>query len=644
MRRANRRKWFVGVIILFVVFSFVVAIFAIWGGAATMSDPSGLGWAARVDGVDIPISELERLRQQMVGEFQQTMGASFDPDVAYLSVYRQAAVQLISMELAYAYATRIGLSASDEEVSTAIHRAPVFQRQGRFIGRAEYINELRARGYSPELDEPAMRRELVTAKLRSFVESLVTISDAEVERAFAERGETAEGDHVIFKLSDYEVAAQPNDAQVRSWYEEHPASYMTPERRRASYVLIERAPIIASLSISDDDARRFYDENKTRYATPAQRRASHILFRVEQNASPEEVSQVEERAAAVLAEIRGGANFAEMARQHSEDSVTAAGGDLGWFGEGRMVPEFERAAFALTDGQVSELVRTKFGFHIIQMTGSREAGTQPFDEVKDSIKQDMGIRQAQDKMQDIAVQLRARLDQQVSSFEGTAAEMGHTVKDTGLFGRDEALGPLGVQPRAAHEAFQMTVGGISQAIPVTDGLLVMRLEEIRPPDRAPLASVIEQVRKDWVRGQAFAKARAAAAGIVAAGFDGFKDAADKKKVVVVTHDEFSRATAPPEFNQTILDAIFSGPAGRLVGPLDGEDGVIVVKVLKKGPSTEDERIATRARLAADLRNEALQSTYQSLLQTVARKASIEENEQLWREIERRAPSPRPGQG
>ncbi len=637
MRRARQKRWLLGIIILPVVFSFVVAIFAIWGGAATMSDPTGLGWAARVDGVEIPVSELERLRQQMASEFKETMGDAFDADAMTVEVYRQAAVQLISMELAYAYATRIGLSATDEEVDRAIHQAPVFQRQGRFIGSAEYRNELRSRGYSPELYETAMRRELVTAKLRGFIESLVTVSEADVQEALRERGETAEADHVLFPLTDYEGNAQPGDAQVAAWFEEHRADYTTPERRRASYVLIERAPILASLQVSEDDARSFYEENQTRYAAPAQRRASHILFRVERSASPEEVTQVEERAAAVLAEIRTGADFSEMARQHSEDDVTPPGGDLGWFGQGRMVPEFDQAAFSLADGDVSDLVRTEFGFHIIMMTGSRQAGTQPFDEVRDSIMQEMGFRQAQDRMQEQAGQLRKKLDQQVSSFEATAAELGLSVRDTGLFSREEPLGALGVQPRAAMEAFQMSVGSMSSALPVTEGLLVMRLEEVRPPEPSPLASVADQVKKDWIRAQALGKARAAAAGIVTAGFDGFKDAADKKKVPVVTHDEFTRATAPAEFSDSILDAILSGGAGRLVGPLDAPDGVVVVKVLKRGPATEEERASTRARLAADLRNEALQSTYQALLQTVARGAAVQENEQLWAQIQDRAP-------
>lgn len=342
MRRANRRKWFVGVIILFVVFSFVVAIFAIWGGAATMTDPTGLGWAAKVDGVEIPVSELERLRQQMASEFQQTMGDSFNADAMHLEIYRQAAVQLISLQLAYAYATRIGLTASDVEVERAIKEAPVFQRQGRFIGRDQYLNELRARNYSPETFEESMRREIVTSKLRGFVESLVTISEADIQRALREKGETAEADHVLFKLSDFPAAGTPTEAQARAWFEEHPQDYRTPERRRASYVLIERAPILATIQVSDDDAKRFYDENKARYATPAQRHASHILFRLEESASPEEVAQVEQRAAAVLAEIRGGADFAEMARQHSEDNITPPGETSAGSGRGAWSPNSRR--------------------------------------------------------------------------------------------------------------------------------------------------------------------------------------------------------------------------------------------------------------------------------------------------------------
>ncbi len=632
MRRANRQKWFVGIIVLFVVFAFIVSVFAIWGGAATLDDPTGFGWAARVDGVEIPVVELERQRQQLQNAYQNLLGDQFELDTYGFTLYRQAADQLISQELAFTYATRIGLTAADEEIARTIRTAPIFQRAGRFIGRDQYINELRSRGYDPEMYEAAVRRQITTDKLRDYVSTLTVIPHDEVEKAWRDRGQTAEVDYVIFRSADYEPSEEPGEAVMRRWFEDHRDDYLTPERRRITHAIIERDPVIASIQVTDEECRAFYDENRDRYAISDQRRASHILFKVSREAPEAEAAEVERSARAVLDEIRGGADFEEMARTHSEDTATPPGGDLGWFDRGSMVPEFEQAAFSLPEGQVSDLVRSQFGYHIIRVTGRREAGLRPFEEVRDSIRQQLSFRRAQERLDQLGRELRDRIDLQATSFEATAAEMGYSVGDSGLFARDEPIGTLGIQPRAALEAFRMAVGDVSQPLPVTQGLLVFRLEEIASPQPAAFEDVTDRVRTDWKTSRALERSRAEARGVADAGFEGFKEAADRKKAEILSRDEFTRSTAPTDFSDATLDAIFSAEAGTVVGPVDAVNAVAVVKLLKRGPASPEDRAAARDRLVDDLREEATDRAWRALLQTASRKASIEENPALWEQI------------
>jgi peptidyl-prolyl cis-trans isomerase D len=426
MRRANRRKWFVSLFVLAIVFSFIIGVFAIWGGAASGGATAGPNaWVARVDDTEISLRDLDRHRQLVEAQYRRFLGEQFDQQTAGVDFDRIALSQLIGQALAYNEATRLGLNPTNQEIGEAIKTSPVFQRDGRFIGREQYVNELRARGYDVAEYEREIGKELAVDKLRSLMGSIVRIGDDDVQRAYHQEGESAEIDYVIFKQSDQPAGAEPTEREIQAYHASHASHYMTPERRRGSYVLIDRDPLMQSASsqVSDDDVKKHYEQNRdTMFTSPEQRRASHILFKVPPGGG--DTSAIEARARGVLEQIRAGGDFAELAKTNSEDSSAAQGGDLGWFGRGRMVPEFENAAFSLPEGQVSDLVKSQFGYHIIKVTGSRPAGARPLEEVKDQIRQQLAFSKAQEILDQKSTEFSQKLGQQVSSFESTAAEMG----------------------------------------------------------------------------------------------------------------------------------------------------------------------------------------------------------------------------
>jgi peptidyl-prolyl cis-trans isomerase D len=639
MRQANRRKWFLYMLILPVVFSFVLAIFAIWGGAADMggatTGPSA--WIARVDGTEISMRDLSRHRQVIESQYRRLYGDQFEQLAANVNLDQVALTQLLGQALAYNEAVRLGLKPTDEEVGEAIKSAPVFQRDGRFIGREQYITELRARGYDVAEYEREIGKELAVDKLRSVVGSIVQIGDADVERAFREEGESAEVDYVVFQQSAGESGPEPSERDLRAHYEANRSKYMTPERRRASYALIDRDPLMqaASAQVSDDDIQRHYDQNRdTMFTSPEQRRASHILFKIPPGQA--DTSAIETRARGVLEQIRGGGDFAELARANSEDSSASEGGELGWFGRGRMVPEFENAAFTLPEGQVSDLVKTQFGYHIIKVTGSRPAGARPLSEVKDQIRQQLSFSKAQELLDQKSTEFSAKLAQQVSSFETSASELGLTVKDTGLVASGDPIQDLGPAPSASEEIFRLQQGATSGPIRVNQGILFARLVEISAPQPAPFETVKDRVKTDLVAERAREKARAAARELAAASFERFKEVADAKKLEVKSTGDFTRASAPPTFTEPARDAVFSARPGTVIGPLDLTDGVTVVKVIKRGPSTPGETDRLKSMLREQLVQRERDSAFRALLTRLQREASIESNEQALGELRRAA--------
>ena len=635
MRAANRRKWFVWTVILFVVLSFVIAIFAIWGGAASgKSLITGNVWLARVDGREITASEVDRQQRFVENQYRQFLGDQFDQQAASFNFPRVALNQLLSQSLAYGEASRLGLQPSKKEVAEAIVNAPVFRRNGRFIGREQYLNELRGRGYDVTEYEREVEQQIAVDRLRELVGTMVAVSDDELDKAWKDEGESAEVDYVLLRESDFKPAGDPSDKEIEAWYRDHRASFTTGEKRRASYVLIERDPLVKSVDIPEGDIQGFYEKNKDKmYRRPEERRASHILFKA---APGTEDPALRSKAQQVLDKVKAGGDFAQLARENSEDSTAADGGDLGWFGRGRMVPEFEQATWALPQGGVSDLVRTQFGWHIIKMTGERPAGVTPLEEVRDQIRQQLGFGKAQELLTTKAGEFKAKLDSQTSSMESLAAELGYAVKDTGLFAKTDQLGELGYAPQAAEEIFRLKPSEVTGPVNIGRGVVFAKLLDIKQPEPAPLDTIKDKVREDLLKTRARDKARSAAAEIVAAGSSGFKEAADKKKLEVKSTGEFTRATAPADFGDDVKKSIFTHNADDLLGPLDGPEGILVVKMIKRGPQSPTEIEQRKAQLRNQLAQRRREDAFGALLQRVQRSAGIEYNEVALEELNRRS--------
>jgi len=639
MRAANRRKWFVWTVILFVVMSFVIAIFAIWGGAATGgATAGGQTWVARVGDTTVSAQDFERNRQQVEAYYRERLGDQFDSIASQLNFDQIALSQLLGQALAYTEAARLGLVPGEQEVADAIVNAPIFQRNGRFIGQEQYLYELRGRGYDVEQYERQVARELAVDKLHELVGTMASASDAEVEKAFAEKGQTAEVEYVVFKEADFKTASEPTPREIEAHHGSHRSDYMTAEKRNAAYVLIEREPLVRFVEIPEAEIQKKYDKDKdSRYSTPDQRRASHILVKVPEGAAPLEVEVQRAKAESLLAQVRSGGDFAQIARDNSEDVSSATqGGDLDWFGRGRMVPEFEQSVFSLNEGQVSDLVRSQFGFHIIKLTGIRAAGTRPLEEVRDQIRQQLGFGKAQELLTKKSDELSARLAQQASSFEGTAAELGYTVKQTGPIAKGEALGEMGPVPQASEEIFRLKMSETSGPIATPRGVMFARVIDILQPELAPLDTVRERVKSDLLASRTRAAARAAALQVASAGADGFKTAADKAKVEVKSTGQMTRSSAPSAFNDEVKNAIFSSRAGEVKGPLDAPEGVVVVKVLKRGPEGPEEIAQLKATLRSEILERKKEDAFGALLQRLQKATPPEINPEVMESLSRRA--------
>jgi peptidyl-prolyl cis-trans isomerase D len=619
-------------VVLGVSFTFVVTIFAVWGGGVTDGVQGAPDWIAMVDGERIPSAEFQQRRATMERNLrEQLTGQQLDEETLGALVDQQALGSMLSLFLAQREADRAGLRVVPGEVSETIVNMPLFQRDGRFVGLKTYRDFLRVQGLDLAAFEEQLARELAADKIRLALFSIANVDDTELERRYRGEVERFDVDYVFLADADYAPKGQPGDADLRRWYGEHPDDYMTEETRNASFVLFDREARATAMQIPEEELRQTYESLRaSRYTHGEQRRASHILFRLDPAASPDEEDEKEAAANDLLAALRSGSDFAEMARQHSEDSGSApSGGDLGYFERGSMVPEFEEAAFSSPVGEISDVVKTGFGFHIIKTTDNRPAGSRTFEEVREEIRRDLAVQRAQEEIRQAADAFTTSLALQASSFQATAAEMGHSVEQTGLFSRRQPAGRLGRLPLAEDAIFSLDAGASSAPVTVPQGIAVFLLEEIREPQPEEFESVKEAVAEDVTQSQSRERARNAAERIRGRSGD-LKSRISGGDLEARSLAAVTRSQSMPPLTDVAKEGAFAAPLGSVIGPFDTAGGLLVLEVTRRSPSTPAEEALERDALRQRILDEEEVVIYQSLMARLQKTSSIELNRGLLR--------------
>jgi peptidyl-prolyl cis-trans isomerase D len=546
---------------------------------ATGRSQSRAGEVAWVEGKPITSQEFLRIYRAQEQQYRQQLGGQFSPDLMrQLGFDNLVLRQLVQNQILLLEAERQGLSVTDQEISEFIVSFPAFQSEGKFIGREAYLNFLAQRSMSAPQFEQQMREDLLVQKLQSLVTDGVVVSDADLEEEYRRRNEKLHLEYVFVPKSEFEGQAQVTDEEARQTFDSDPKKYERPIQRKVRFITLTPQLFAASVSVSDREIERYYQQNSSRYETGEQVSASHILFKVEAGADEEAVRK---KAEAVLAEAKAGADFAELARKYSEDTGSAAnGGDLGLFGRNQMVPEFEAAAFALQEGQLSDLVRSTYGFHIIKLTGKQAAFVRSLDSVKDEIRNALTQEKAREKMDDAVASAAEKL--RISgSVDALSAEYPVLVpQETAFFGRGDFLPQLGNSPEATKAAFENEVGKVSSSIRLGNGYAFVQVLEERPAGIPDFEEVKEKVKSQLKERKVMDLARAKAESLREKLLN---EGPEKAGIELLSTESFFRGGQLPEAGRSpaVNARAFSLPTGELSAPLSADNGFVLVRVLSK---------------------------------------------------------------
>jgi peptidyl-prolyl cis-trans isomerase D len=587
------------------------------------------GVVASIDGREITVGQFRREYQQQVQSMRRAYGGNLDERILrQLGIEQRVVQQLIEQEAALAEANRLGLTVSDAEVRARILAYPAFQENGQFVGDQRYrqILQMADPPLRPADFEEQVRRSLTISKLQAALTDWVTLSEAEVTAEYKRRNEKVKLAVVSFPADRFRAEATVGDDEIKKEFEQHKDTYRIPEKRKIKYALIDTTAIRQRMVATPQDVQRYYDDNAERYTTPEQVRASHILLKTE----GKDDAAVKKQAEDLLAKAKGGADFAQLATKFSEDDESKVkGGDLDYFGKGRMVPEFEKAAFTLQPGQISDLVKSQFGYHIIKVVDKKPATKRTLDEVRAQIEDQIKSERADAEAQRILTDLGGKLTKP-ADLDTVAKPRGLIVNDSDFFARDEPIPGLGVSPAAAAQAFELKEGEVSRPVQTTQGYAFIAVTGKQDARAASLDEVKARVRADVEKKKSVDTARQKAASIAPQLKTGdFSAAAKAAGLEVKTTELVTRGSAIADvgISAAIDAAAFSLAAGAVSDPIVTDTGAVIVKVLEKVAVSDADVAKGRDSVKTELMNQRKNQFYSAYMMKARERMQININQQ-----------------
>lgn len=517
---------------------------------------------------------------------------------------QQILKQLIFQKEIEYEAKQLGITVSNEETVDRIRQfLPTAFVGGNPIPLDQYTAQVQQRfQLAVPVFEQLIRQGLLEEKFRKLVTDGISLGPAELQDEFRYKNEKVKLDYALIKPEDLESKISPDAAEIQSSYEKNKSKYQVPEKRSVRFGLVDVNRIRQSIQISDDQLKVQYQQNIQQYQVPNRVHVEHILLMT--TGKPDaEVEEIKKRAEDILAQLKKGAKFEDLAKKYSEDTAKDKGGDIGWIVQGQALPEYEKAAFSLPAGSVSDLVRTQIGIYIIKVMEKETAHTKPFEEVKESLRTQPLLTQADKQASDVADQLSAAIRKSnKTSLEELPQQYHLTVGETRLVSATDPLLELGNSQDVKDAIFRLRQGELSLPVRSDRGYVILSLKDIQPAHQGSLEEVRGRVVTDLKREKSAELAKTKAQDLatrVKAG-EKFDAAAKALGLEPKTSDSFARnGTIPDAASGKQLAAAFNLKAGDVAAPLSLGQSWLVYRVAEKQEPNPAEFEAQKKQLTED---------------------------------------------
>jgi len=490
----------------------IILVFIFWGvGNQGGNAPNSV---ATVNGTSIDYRDYEKAYNQAIDQYRQQFGGSMPESLLKtLNVKEQVLGKLIDRVLILQEADKIGIHISDEEVRNAIQKIPSFQVNGVFSVNT-YKDILAASRMTVGDFESSIRSDLLSRKVIDALSKFGIAPEYDLQARFNYENSAVKLAYVKFDAERYKADVKVTDEELQGYFDKHKTDYQSAEQRKLKYLSFLTSDAQKE-EPTDEEIRAYYDQNMAAFTVPEKRRARHILIKTAVGDSDKEKAAKRQLAEEILAKARKGEDFAKLATAYSEDSTASAGGDLGYFERGRMVKSFDDAVFAMNKGDISDVVETPFGFHIIKLEDVTPARVKPLEEVRPLII----ARLQQEKGQNQAIAAANAAYEQImlaGSLEKYAESSGSTLQETGFFEKKNPPQGIVADPAFLNAAFSLGKGELSSLVEMSEGYAIIYVSDIKPPEVPALETVKDKVQKDYIDAKAREIAAQKAADMLAA--------------------------------------------------------------------------------------------------------------------------------
>lgn len=508
--RTKQKSIIVRIIFWVIIAAFVGTVFLVWGrGSDTGSQPGNV--ALKINDTSVSFDEYQSTYSNLYNLYRSIYSDSFTPQLEkQLNLPQQTLDQLINQALLAQEAEKSGLEVTKDELIKAIAATPAFQNNGVF-NRDRYLQILAYERMTPEQYEAGQRSQLLVTKLRNQLEQGLAVTPEEIEAAYRDENDKINLNFVRLLPASFENKVSVTPEALRDFFGEHQEEFRQPEKVALRYLQFDAADYVKELTLfSDEEMERYYRRNLDKFEIIEQAKASHILVKVAKDADDATKAERRTFAESLLKQLNEGKDFATLARANSDDPGSAAkGGDLGYFQRGTMVKPFENAVFALKPGDISELVETDFGFHIIKLEEYIEPGVKTLAESVDQIK--AGLQQEKSRQLAFEKAMDAyNINRKTGDLDQAAKTSNLKIKETGLFDRTEAIDGIGRVEEINAAAFALKAGELARPVQTDTGVFLFALKERQESTIPEFEQVRGAVEAAYRKQQATELARSAA--------------------------------------------------------------------------------------------------------------------------------------
>lgn len=552
----------------------------------------GSGLLGRFFGGDnVSTQEVQQLAQRMLQRQQL-------PDFVLPYMMQRVGQGLIQQHIELQEANRLGVNVTDDDLRNFLHTGTwgqVLFPNGRYIGDEQYASLVSQNfGISRDQFEKELKKELQEDRLRSFVTAGVTVSDQQVRDAYRQQGTKIKFDYAVISSDDLSKTINPTDQELQAFFKQNAPKYAKaiPEQRKIEYIAFTTANLPGGApQVTDAEVQQYYNQHQSDYHIDDQVKVRHILIKVDEKADAKTDAEVKQKADDILKQLHNGGNFADLAKKYSDDPGSKdQGGELGFIKHGVTVPEFDKAAFALQPGQISGLVRTKFGYHIIQTEEKQSAHTRPLDEVKQTITAMLTRQKEAQAQQAFAQQLAS--EAQKTGMSQTAVAHHLPLVTTDYLAQTAIIPTLADGSQMLTSAFSAKPGAAPQVASTGDGYAVFQVEDIHPAHAPTFDEYKSHVLDDFRDEQlpSLLSRKTAELADKAKAYSDLAKAAKEVGATMKSSDLVGRDAQVPDVGQLsqVAPTLFDLNVGQFSNAINGQRTGVVAKLTDKQQPTPDE--------------------------------------------------------